>query len=162
MTDAPPTVYIGDEGDKHKSTETEAVLRAVPDGVDPTVVNGINIGAGGRRVHPSFLSFDAHRGAHPDLPAMQTAKGSTWLGSGEDLSFKNNTIDVIVSQRIFEHLSNPVNAALHYLHVVKPGGGVGIVTPNAFFCWDPAKDQFIWGHCWRRDPVTVCKMHHKY
>lgn len=45
-----------------------------------------------------------------------------------------------------EHLNDPVAAVLHYLDIVKPGGGVGIVVPNWEYAWDARGDDNEWGH----------------
>lgn len=39
----------------------EAVLKAAPH-PDLTTLNGINVGVGGRQVHPSLIGVDVHRG----------------------------------------------------------------------------------------------------
>ena len=33
-----------------------------------------------------------------------------------------------------EHLADPVAAVLHYLDILKPGGGLGVVVPNWQVC----------------------------
>ncbi len=54
-------------------------------------------------------------GAPADLPAHQSTAGNTVLAWADQLPFKSNSIDYIISLHNLEHLWNPVAAVLHYL-----------------------------------------------
>jgi hypothetical protein len=80
----------GEEVVTVQSAEEEAVLAAAPLR-DLAALNGINIGAGGRPVHPTLLMVDAHRGFGSEgaaLPSAQKAPLSTIMAWADDLPFK--------------------------------------------------------------------------
>jgi SAM-dependent methyltransferase len=141
------------------------VLKAAPHS-DLYKLNGINVGVGGRQVHPSLIGIDAHRGrpegAGGQVPEYQRTAGNTLLAWADDLPFKSNTLDYIVSLHNAEHLQDPVAAVLHYLDILKPGGGLGVVVPNWRYTWDARKDVTQWGHRWNSAPEVVCRLHLKY
>ncbi len=58
----------------------EAVLRAAPH-PDLVALNGVNVGVGGRQVHPSLIGVDAHRG-RPEAAGGEL-KGGRALGRAQ-------------------------------------------------------------------------------
>jgi len=50
----------------------------------------------------------------------------------EEMSFEDNFFDVVVSAWVLEHLSNPEKAFSEIYRVLKPGGVVIFLTPNAW------------------------------
>ena len=52
------------------------------------------------------------------------------VASGDDLPFKDNTVDFVVSSHVIEHFYDPVKAIEEWLRVVKPGGYVFIIAPH--------------------------------
>ena len=60
---------------------------------------------------------------------------------------------------ILEHVSDPVSVVLHWLDVVKPGGGVGIVLPDWRYTWDARRDNNIWSHHWNPMPALFKKLY---
>ena len=52
------------------------------------------------------------------------------VASGDDLPFKDNTVDFVISSHVIEHFYDPVNAIKEWLRVVKPGGYVYIIAPH--------------------------------
>lgn len=50
-----------------------------------------------------------------EVPEHQRTAGNTLLAWADQLPFKNNTLDYIVSLHNMEHLQDPVQAVLHYL-----------------------------------------------
>lgn len=49
---------------------------------------------------------------------------------GDDLPFKNNTLDFVVSSHVIEHFYDPVKTIQEWLRVVKPGGYVYMIVPH--------------------------------
>jgi predicted SAM-dependent methyltransferase len=154
-----------DEAVDQLKLEAEAVLKAAPHS-DLTVLNGVNVGVGGRQIHPSLIGIDVHRGRPEDagdaVPESQRTANNTLLAWADQLPFKSNTLDYIVSLHNLEHLQDPVAAVLHYLDMLKPGGGLGVAVPNWRYTWDARTDATQWGHRWNSAPEVVCRLHLKY
>jgi len=151
-------IYIHEEADSLKEDEEAAILKAAPI-KDLSKLNGLNLGAGGRHIRGT-LPIDAHRSSATfDLPKEQDNVHGTFLGWSDKLPFANNSVDFIVSTHNFEHLANPPKTMNHYLDLLKPGGGIGIVIPNIDYIWDARKDTNSWGHRWATRPETVCAMY---
>ena len=51
----------------------------------------------------------------------------------EKLPIENNSIDIVASLAVIEHISNPDNFLTEILRVLKPGGIIYITTPNWSF-----------------------------
>jgi SAM-dependent methyltransferase len=144
-----------------QAAEIEIVLRAAPI-PDLAQLNGVNIGAGGRPV-PGTLSLDAHRNVDgQELPKAQQNVPNTWLSWADSLPFQRESLDFIVSMHNFEHLADPVKAMNHYLDLLKPGGGIGIVIPNYDYCWNAKNDNHVWGHRWSTTPEFVCRLYYQF
>lgn len=62
-----------------------------------------------------------HCPAADQVPAYQSTASNTLLAWADQLPFKSNTIDYIISLQNLEHLHDPVQAVLHYL--VRGAGG---------------------------------------
>jgi SAM-dependent methyltransferase len=52
------------------------------------------------------------------------------VASGDDLPFKDNTVDFVISSHVIEHFYDPVKTIEEWLRVVKPGGYVFIIAPH--------------------------------
>lgn len=132
-------IYFLEEG--LREAEDKAVLQAVPPGSELSELNGINIGAGGHPISPYLLPIDLQRGAGDGRPTSQTTPPTTFLSWGDRLPFAPNSLDVIVSQHNLEHISHPIKAIHHYLDLLKPGGGLGLVIPNWQYAMDARFDS---------------------
>jgi SAM-dependent methyltransferase len=52
------------------------------------------------------------------------------VASGDDLPFKDNTVDFVISSHVIEHFYDPVKAIKEWMRVVKPGGYVYVIAPH--------------------------------
>lgn len=52
------------------------------------------------------------------------------VAPGDDLPFKDNTVDFVISSHVIEHFYDPIKAVEEWLRVVKPGGFVYIIAPH--------------------------------
>lgn len=52
------------------------------------------------------------------------------VASGDDLPFKDNIWDFVISSHVIEHFYDPVKTVEEWLRVVKPGGYVYIIAPH--------------------------------
>ena len=52
------------------------------------------------------------------------------VASGDELPFKDNTLDFVISSHVIEHFYDPVKTIQEWLRVVKPGGYVFIIAPH--------------------------------
>lgn len=52
------------------------------------------------------------------------------VAPGDDLPFKDNTVDFVISSHVIEHFYDPIKAVEEWLRVVKSGGYVYIIAPH--------------------------------
>ena len=150
-------LYLGEEVPAVMKAEEIAVMAAAPTGHPLTALNGVNIGCGQRTVSPLLLQVDIMRepvlgiesGEHGDLNA------SAFLARPNDLPFKGESIDYIVSLHTLEHIEDPVETVNHWLDIVKPGGGIGIVVPDWRYTWDARNDHAPYSHKWNPTPALI-------
>lgn len=153
-------IYFVEEG--LREAEDKAVLQAVPPGRELKELNGINIGAGGHPISPYLLPIDLQRGSGDGRPSSQTTPPTTLLAWGDRLPFAPNSLDIIVSQHNLEHISEPIKAIHHYLDLLKPGGGLGLVMPDWQYAMDARFDSSPWGHKWNTEPQLLCRLYHRH
>jgi predicted SAM-dependent methyltransferase len=156
--------YYGEEVAAVREAEEVAALRAMPPGYAIEQLNGINVGCGDRRIHPALLGVDAHKGTWhfggrhiTSFTSLAHLRG--WAGS---LPFRPESIDFIVALHVLEHEADPVATVRHWLDVVKPGGGVGIVVPDWRYTWDARRDQHPWSHRWNPTPSLLRSLHARH
>lgn len=73
-------------------------------------------------------------GLEPDAAALakNTLIPHKAVGFVEHMPFEDNFFDVIVLEWVLEHLDNPVESFREIHRVLKPGGHVVFITPNAW------------------------------
>lgn len=54
------------------------------------------------------------------------------VGDADNLPFEDNYFDVVVSARLLQYVSNPVNTVKEFSRVLKPGGRLVLSVPNKF------------------------------
>ncbi len=95
----------------------------------------LDIGCGHGDFLRSVYSKTKHAyGIDPDKNALarNTAIKNRAAGIADHLPFPHDVFDLVVSSWVLEHLDNPVNAFREAHRVLKPGGKVIFLTPNAW------------------------------
>jgi len=118
-------------------------------------------------------------GVDLDGVAVQTATErfgvTAFEGTIESTRFPTSSFDVVTMHHVFEHLSDPMKTLAECYRVLRPGGKLVIVTPNAeslasrlsgptWLGWDPPRHLFIFSQRALHELVirsgfTVCKLH---
>ncbi len=96
-------------------------------------LHGVEIGASTQN------SFDLKRSINVDFSDEQ---GGLWqhkdcepavvkiVAPGDDLPFKDGTLDYVVSAHVIEHFFDPVKALKEWYRVIRPGGYIFIIAPH--------------------------------
>lgn len=152
--------YYGKEARLVTKAEETAAMRAIPHGHNLNQLTGINVGAGGRIIDPRILAIDVNsgdwalkHGSH--LKFTSKANFRAWAHA---LPFKPNSVDFIIALHILEHCADPISTIKHWLDIIRPGGGVGIILPDWRYTWDARLDTHPWSHRWNADPEILKKM----
>jgi SAM-dependent methyltransferase len=159
-----PVLYFGAEVPEVQKAEEMAALRAAPTGYDLSVLQGLNIGCGTRTISPYLLPVDIMRQAEHGSGSGEhgaLSKGA-FLALSDDLPFKAGSIDFIIALHMLEHVEDPIKVILHWLEIIKPGGGIGVVVPDWRYTWDSRQDQAPYGHKWNPTPDLVRDLHRRY
>lgn len=59
---------------------------------------------------------------------------------GDDLPFKDNTLDYVLSSHVIEHFFDPVKALREWHRVIKPGGYIFIIAPHKDRTFDKPRE----------------------
>jgi len=106
-------------------------------------LHGIEIGASMQN------SFGLKRAINVDFSDEQ---GGLWqqkscppatvniVASGDDLPFKDGTLDYVVSSHVIEHFFDPVKALKEWHRVIRPGGYVFVIAPHRDRTFDKHRD----------------------
>ncbi len=79
---------------------------------------GLNLGAGDTHYHKQVLNLDIQDADHIDI-----------LNLGTELPFEDNSLDLVISQEVLEHIDDPLSTIGEVQRVLRPGG--------KFFCQVP-------------------------
>jgi SAM-dependent methyltransferase len=97
-------------------------------------------------------------GLDPDSNAVRIAKDrfgvTAFEGTIENACFSANFFDTLTMNHVIEHISDPVKALIECFRVLRPGGKLVIVTPNAeslasrlmgstWLHWDPPRHLVV-------------------
>ena len=63
------------------------------------------------------------------------------VASGDDLPFKDNTVDFVISSHVIEHFYDPIKTVKEWLRVVKPEGYVYIIAPHKERTYDKERPR---------------------
>ena len=156
--------YYDDEVPAVRAAEEAAVLRALPPGHRIEELNGVDVGCGDRLVHPAIVGIDVHRGewAMDEAGPVSCVSRAQFRAWADDLPFRPSSVDFIVALHVLEHEPDPVATVLHWLDVVKPGGGVGIVVSDWRYTWNARHDRHPWSHRWNPTPPLLRRMHERH
>jgi SAM-dependent methyltransferase len=93
---------------------------------------GLNLGAGNTNCHERVINLD-----------IQDANSIDILNIGTELPFADNSLDLVISQEVLEHIEEPLHALSEVWRVLRPGG--------KFYCQVPFVIGFHPGPCdyWR-------------
>jgi SAM-dependent methyltransferase len=106
-------------------------------------LHGIEIGASTQN------SFDLKRSVNVDFSDEQ---GGLWqdencepatvniVALGDDLPFKDNTLDYVLSSHVIEHFFDPVKALREWHRVIKPGGYIFVIAPHKDRTFDKPRE----------------------
>jgi len=106
-------------------------------------LHGIEIGASTQN------SFDLKRSVNVDFSDEQ---GGLWqdkncepatvniVAFGDDLPFKDNTLDYVLTSHVIEHFFDPVKALREWHRVIKPGGYIFIIAPHKDRTFDKPRE----------------------
>lgn len=78
----------------------------------------INIGAGETKIHPNIKNLEITSGPNVD-----------YVGTVENLPFDQESVDLIVTQEVLEHVADPFRAMREIYRVLKPGGLAYVQLP---------------------------------
>ena len=92
---------------------------------------GVDIGAGGSRLHSRLISLDCDPAGRPQTKA-----------SAEALPFRDGSLGAVVSQEVFEHLADPAGALNEAVRVLAPGGVLYLQTPFVIGYHDGPRDYW--------------------
>ncbi len=62
------------------------------------------------------------------------------VANGDDLPFKDGTLDYVLSSHVIEHFFDPVKALREWHRVIKPGGYIYIVAPHRDRTFDSQRE----------------------
>ncbi len=94
----------------------------------------LDVGCGHSNLLSDIYSRTLHTyGIDPDISAINRNKDIKHIKKSyvEKMPFKDNFFDVVVCAWVLEHLSDPNKAFKEIYRVLKPGGKVIFITPNA-------------------------------
>jgi len=63
------------------------------------------------------------------------------VSQGDDLPFKDNEWDFVISSHVFEHFWDPIKALKEWLRVIKPGGYVFMIVPHKERTFDRSRKR---------------------
>jgi SAM-dependent methyltransferase len=149
--------YYNEEVPLVQSAEEQILEKVMPDGYtlkELPLLNGLNIGAGGRTVTEYVVCLDFNRGAEETTGVNGIVK-SSFLSNADNLPFKDSSMDYAIALHILEHCADPVAVIKEWLRVLKPGGKLGVVIPNWKYNWSAANDDSKYGHRWNSSPESA-------
>lgn len=122
------------------------IVEAVPQWHNARVLdNGCGLGTYLRRLqeltpHAFGLEYERERGqeANRRLGHLRVV-----CAAGERLPYANNSLDVILSNEVIEHVQDDAQALAEMARVLKPGGRALIFCPNR---WYPVETHGIYWH----------------
>jgi len=96
------------------------------------VGRGIDVGCGHRKVAPDCIGVDLLQAGEKGAYGVVKGKASVAdvKASGDDLPFKTNELDYVVSRHNLEHYIDVVKTLQEWRRVLKPGGVMAMIVPD--------------------------------
>lgn len=89
---------------------------------------GIDVGCGSNKISSETIGVDL--AASGELNYQGSVSEANIKANGDDLPFVNEELDYVVARHNIEHYANPLKTLREWYRVLKPGGRVGITTPD--------------------------------
>lgn len=106
-------IYADHNSTKRVKVTIESLLSKMPeDG------HGLNIGSGRSKIDPRFKNLE-----------IETGENIDYVGSVESIPLPDESIDLVITQEVLEHVSNPSQAIKEINRVLKLGGVAYIQLP---------------------------------
>ncbi len=93
----------------------------------------VNVGSGVRHVHPRVINLD-----------LNMEQGVDLVASAYQLPFQNESVDLVISESMLEHLEHPEIAVQEMHRVLKKSGRVYILTPFMVGFHSSPNDFYRW------------------
>lgn len=102
----------------HNASKAVTSTLGILVGACPSDAFMLNIGAGETKIDPRMKTFE-----------IEAAPGIDFVGTATNLPFDADTVDLIVTQEVLEHVDDPFMAACEIYRVLKPGGKAFVQLP---------------------------------
>ncbi len=105
----------------------------VPGGERPSALD-VGCGNGASLVMLSAFGYAEAKGVETDERACEAARGlgfEVLPGTAEAIPYPDASFDLVFLRHVIEHVTDPVRAIRECLRVIKPGGFLSLLTPNA-------------------------------
>jgi len=124
---------------------------------------GLDIGCG-QAISPWCLGYDRYS-SDLDYPHPEYGSGEYHphlTGEGENLPFNNEIFCWIISHHSFEHMVHPLGTFKEWLRILKPGGALIMVMPDADYeskeyPWDKDHHIFFAPDSFKKNILDPCK-----
>ena len=98
---------------------------------------GIEVGCGHRKTHPNVIGVDLLEGGSTGEYGVvkdQTSVADICASGDHMPMFQDNEMDFVINRHVLEHFQDPLKAIEEWKRILKPGGLLGIVTPDDRNC----------------------------
>jgi SAM-dependent methyltransferase len=89
---------------------------------------GIDVGCGASKITPETIGVDMV--ARGETTFQGAVSDADVKAEGTDLPFDDGHLDYVVARHNIEHYPNPIKALKEWWRVLKPGGYIGLSTPD--------------------------------
>lgn len=118
----------------------------VPGGPAPAVLD-VGCGNGASLLILSVMGYASCKGVETDERACEAARALGFEvrpGTAESIPYPDESFDVVYLRHVIEHVLDPARAIAECLRVLRPGGLVSFLAPNA-----AAREHARFGRYWR-------------
>ena len=109
------------------------VAGIVPGGPRPSILD-VGCGNGESLVMLAALGYATQKGVEYDERACEAARSLGFEvrpGTAESIPYDDESFDVVFVRHVIEHVLDPARAIAEALRVLRPGGLLSLLTPNA-------------------------------